>query len=176
AFSQLEALDDMKLGRVRRAIIIDVGVVRKADRVDDQCIAAFVVPDGLTVRAYLRMRRMRNVEKDAAHFRSAFVDQENLILPLHEEKRVDSTHDEKSGDPSGATACASLIAALACRGKLVLLAHLLDDPWLEYRVCEIGDPKRHLSALVVVGHVRVVLCISDRARARRRRLEIICNL
>jgi hypothetical protein len=28
AFSQLEALDYMKLGRVRRAIIIDVGVLR----------------------------------------------------------------------------------------------------------------------------------------------------
>jgi hypothetical protein len=36
------------------------------------------------------MHRMRNVEEDAAHFRSAFVDQENLILPLHEEKRVDA--------------------------------------------------------------------------------------
>jgi len=44
AFSQLEALDDMQLGRVRRAVIVDVGIVRKADRVDDQRIAALVVP------------------------------------------------------------------------------------------------------------------------------------
>src|SRR5439155_27049651 len=127
-------------------------------------VAAFVVPDGLAIGAYLRICRMRNVEVDTAHFRSAFVDQENLVLALHEIKRVDATHDEKSGDPSGTAACAGLIGTLAGRGKLVLLAHFFDGPGFKDRICEIGNPKRHLSALVVVGNVRVSLVIRHRPR------------
>src|SRR5262249_12502393 len=124
----------------------------------------------------LWMRRMRNVEEDVADFRSAFVDQENLILPLHEEKRVNAAHDEKSWDTPGAAARAGLIGTLACRGKLVLLPHLLDGPRLEDRVREVGDSKRYLPALVVVGNVRVILLVCDRSRSRCRRLEIVCNL
>ena len=45
AFGHLESLDHVKLRRVRRAVVIDVGVVGKTDRIDDQGIAAFVVSD-----------------------------------------------------------------------------------------------------------------------------------
>jgi len=109
---------------VRGAVIVNEGVVGKTNRVDHQRIAAFVMPDGLAIGADLGMRRMRNVEKDAAHFGSAFVNQQNLVLPLHEIKRVDAAHDDKSRDTAGTAARAGLECAFACCGKLVLLPHI----------------------------------------------------
>ena len=176
AFRQLEALDDVKPRRVWRAVIVNVSVVRKTNRVDHQRIAAFVMPDGLAVGADLGVRRMRNVEKDAAHFRSAFVDQQHLVLPLHEIKRVDTAHDEKSRDTAGAAARAGLEGALACCGEIVLLPHFFDSPRLQDGIRQIGDPERHLPPGIVVGNVGVILLIRDGPWPRFRRPQIVGDL
>ena len=94
---------------------------------------------------------MRDIEVDVAHFRSPLVDHENLIVPLHEIKRVDAAHDQKSRNAPGTAACAGLEGSLARRRKLILLPHLFDRPRLEDRAGKIGNPKRHLSAMSLLG-------------------------
>jgi hypothetical protein len=166
----------VKLRRVRRAVIINVGVVGKTNRVDHQRIAAFVMPDGLAVGVDLGMRRMRNVEKDVAHFRSTFVNQQNLVLPLHEIKWVDTAHDERSRNTAGTAACAGLEGALAFCGELVLLPHFFDCPGLQDRIRQISDPERHLPPGTVIGDVGMILLIRDRPWPRCGLLEIVGNL
>ena len=61
---------------------MDVSVIRQADGIDHQRVAAFVVTDRLAIGADLWVRRMRNVEADAAQLRSALVDQDDFVLPL----------------------------------------------------------------------------------------------
>src|SRR5258708_35191106 len=104
------------------------------------------------------MRRMRNVESDAAHFRSALVDQEDRVPALHEIKRIDAAHDEKSRDPAGAAARARLEGALARRSQRVLLAHFFDRPGLEDRIGEIANAQSDLPAKAV-GNLRVIFRI-----------------
>src|SRR5258708_40278200 len=57
AVDQLPAFDDVKLLSVRCAVVVDVGLVVQPDGVDHEC-AVLVMPDGLAVPRWLRMRGM----------------------------------------------------------------------------------------------------------------------
>src|SRR5882672_5779348 len=60
---QAETFDDMDLGRVWRAVIVDESPVVQPNRVDDQRVA-FIMADRLPVPAWCNIRRMRHIHID----------------------------------------------------------------------------------------------------------------
>src|SRR5262249_33091722 len=78
ALGQTEALDDVKLFRVRRAEAIDPGALVDADRVDDEGVA-FVVADRFAVPGRLQVRRMLVGQIDVADLLLAREDHHHLF-------------------------------------------------------------------------------------------------
>src|SRR6266436_2066341 len=77
------------------------GVIRQADGIDHQRVAAFVVIDQLAIGTDLWVRQMRNVEVDAAQLRSALVDQDDFVLPLQEKSGLTRPMTRNPGTPPG---------------------------------------------------------------------------
>src|SRR6266436_3894244 len=70
AVNQFIAFDHMQLLGMRRAEIVQIGLVVHSDGIHHQCIA-LVMADRLAVPGRLRVRRMRHVEKHPANLRIA---------------------------------------------------------------------------------------------------------
>src|SRR5208282_5999540 len=86
-------LDNMEFFRVRRAEIIDIGLVVDADRIDHESIA-FVVPDRLAGPARLDVRRMRYVQINPPPVETLLVDHDDHVCGLYEVKGVNGVEYE----------------------------------------------------------------------------------
>src|SRR6266446_5926831 len=118
-------------------------------------IAGCVIPLSRSNTIWMRSRCAAGIFHRSAVFSSRICFLVHLTIRPPESDSQSESYPAPSRDPKkrqksldSNSYASGIIGALACRGKLVLLPHLLAGPWLEYRVCEIGDPKRHLSALV----------------------------
>ena len=147
-FDQSEALHDMDLARVRRAIIVDEGPVVQPDRVDDQRVA-FVMADRLAVPAGRRMRRMRHIQIDMPCHRILLDDHQNLFGTLDEINRDDARIDQEAGNASRPAPLPRDERDLSGEHLFVGFAHLVHGPGHQNGIGEIGDPVGRLFAQAV---------------------------
>src|ERR1700687_129647 len=90
----LETLHDVQLGRVRRAIIVDIGLVVHADGIDDKRVAVLIMPDGFPVPGRLRIGAVRLVEGDAPHLEILPPDHQDFLRRLNEKYGMDGIEQE----------------------------------------------------------------------------------
>src|SRR5580765_1985211 len=79
----------MELISMWRAVVVDEGLRRNADGVDDQSVAVLVMADRLPVPRWFHILRMRHVKVDAASYRPALVCDHDLLRSLDEIERLD---------------------------------------------------------------------------------------
>src|SRR5665213_942457 len=85
--AHLPAFDDMKLSGMGGAVIIDEaeGMFEKPDRIDDERVAIFVMPDGFAEPVRFRIGAVPPVEIDAPDQLVAFPDHPDFLWGLQEE-------------------------------------------------------------------------------------------
>src|SRR4029450_4943890 len=89
---EFPTLHDMELVGMWCAVVVDKGLGRNTDRVDDERIAVLIMPDGFSVPRGLQILRMHHVEIDAANLRSALIDDHDLLRSLDEIERRSEDH------------------------------------------------------------------------------------
>jgi len=170
AVGHLEALDDVNLVGVRRAVIVDERPVIEPDGIDDQLVA-FVVTDGFAVPRRRHLLRMRHVQIDVPYLGIELVDDDDHLGRLDEMNGLAAVIDIEAGNACRPASLSRDERDLSAAHVLIGLAHPLDDPRLQNRIGEVRDPIGRLA--LAIGNIRVGLVRQDRARPAGRRQEVV---
>src|SRR5258706_8736246 len=156
AVHEMPAVDDGEPTRGRRQIAVDEGLVVQADGIDDERIAV-VAADRFTVPGRLRIGRMRHVEIDMADLMVALPGHQNLSWALDDVNGLHAVEHE-AWIPARPAALLRAKTGLAGEDIVVALAQSLTRPFLQDRICEIGDRKGRLfsrAPIIVVADRRM---------------------
>src|SRR5580704_4240314 len=123
----LEALDDMKLLGMGRAVIVDESAIAQPDRVDHELVA-FVMADRLAVPGWLHMLRMRYVQIDVTGLGIELVDVDDHLGRLDEMDGLAAIIDVEAGNTGGPASLPGDERHFSGDHIVVGLLHLFDDP------------------------------------------------
>src|SRR6266545_4977137 len=151
----------MQLVAMRRAEIVDEGLVVEADGVDHQRVA-FVVADGLAIPGWLHMGRMRHIQIDPPHIVVVLMQHPDLLGGLDEEQRLRRRQDEarNAGCPAARRARPHRLAG---QHLLVGLLQRVFGKLRQIRIADVGNPKRRLPA-DIIGHITMGRVLLHRLR------------
>src|SRR5262245_64895083 len=122
----LPTLHDVELFGMRRAVVVDKGLGRDTDGVDDERIAVLVVPNRLAIPRGFQILRMHHVEIDAANLRCALIDDHDLLCSLDAIERLDQRIRDEARYTDRPAAFARAKRDLACQDFLIRLLHRRD--------------------------------------------------
>src|SRR6185503_12430400 len=137
AIDELVAFDDMELVAVGCAVIVDEGLCRHANRVDDESVAVLIMADRVAVPGRLRIRGVLRVQPDAPDFGPTLVDHDDLVLLLEKEGRLDRGKDREARNADRPAQLARTEGHLSGQHFVIGLLHLLLGPRLKDRIAQI---------------------------------------
>ncbi len=167
------ALDDVRLGRVWRAVVVDEAPLAQTDGVDDKRIS-LVTANRFPIPARRHLSRMRDVEIDMPHL-AALIGHQHHVARLKEIKRRRQRIDEEGRDPGRPAGFAGAKRNFAGEHVLIRLAHPVCRPRLQNWIGDIGDAVSGRLARREVGNVRMGFVERHRSGSACRRQIIIAD-
>src|SRR5580704_15531603 len=164
----------MQRRRMRRTVIVNIGFVVEANRVDNQR-TIFVMADRFSVPGGFWILRVRHVHTDMTHLLIVFRNDQHLVWRLKKIDRPIAFVDVDVGDAARPAALARRERNFSGQDLVIGLLHLFFGPGLENRIAQIGNPERELALGLSEGIVRMLLVGDDRTRARFWWQEIVAR-